>query len=68
MITVRELIKLLEKENSDRIVILSSDAEGNCFSPLQKDFCLAKYNDINDIDDDNKHDSIGKKALILYPI
>ena len=31
---IKELIKLLEKEDPDRIVIMASDAEGNSYSPL----------------------------------
>lgn len=32
--TVAELIELLKDENPERIVIMSSDAEGNSHSPL----------------------------------
>lgn len=31
---VKELIKLLQKENPERIVVMASDAEGNSYSPL----------------------------------
>jgi len=31
---VKELIKMLESENQEAIVIMSSDGEGNSFSPL----------------------------------
>lgn len=31
---IRELIKLLEQEDGDKLVIMSSDGEGNRFSPL----------------------------------
>ncbi len=34
MITVKRLIKLLQAEDEDRIVIMSSDSEGNSYSPL----------------------------------
>ncbi len=34
MITVRELIELLQKEDPDRVVVMSKDIEGNGFSPL----------------------------------
>ena len=34
MLTVRELIKQLKKENPERIVLLSSDEEGNSYKPL----------------------------------
>lgn len=33
---VKELIELLQKENQDREVIMSKDAEGNNFSPFCK--------------------------------
>lgn len=32
--TVKDLIKLLEQENPDRLVICQKDAEGNGYSPL----------------------------------
>lgn len=31
---IKELIKLLEKEDPERIVIMASDGEGNGYSPL----------------------------------
>ncbi len=34
MTTVGELIKILKKENPDRVVIMSKDGEGNDFSPF----------------------------------
>jgi hypothetical protein len=33
---VKELIKLLKKEDPERLVVLSKDAEGNGFSPLDE--------------------------------
>jgi hypothetical protein len=33
-VRVKELIELLSKENPERIVIMSRDAEGNGYSPL----------------------------------
>lgn len=38
MITVRDLIAELQKQPQDAVVILSSDSEGNSFSPLATDF------------------------------
>lgn len=32
--TVKQLIKLLQAEDPNRIVIMSSDSEGNSYSPL----------------------------------
>jgi len=34
--TIKELIKLLKKEDPNRLVIMSSDSEGNSFSPLSE--------------------------------
>jgi hypothetical protein len=34
--TVKELIKLLRKENPNDIVIVSRDSEGNGYSPLDE--------------------------------
>ena len=33
---VKDLIKLLQKEDQDRIVIMSKDGEGNNYSPLDE--------------------------------
>lgn len=32
--TVKELIELLQKEDPERLVVMSKDSEGNGFSPL----------------------------------
>lgn len=39
--TVAELITRLQKENPDRIVIMSKDSEGNYYSPLYGSYCGA---------------------------
>lgn len=42
---IKELIKLLEKEDQNRLVIISSDSEGNHFSHVSKNFGLNMYKD-----------------------
>lgn len=36
MITIGQLIELLQKEDPERVVILSEDSEGNGYSPLAR--------------------------------
>ena len=43
--TVKQLIELLQKENPDRVVILSKDSEGNGFSELENVNSNYNYND-----------------------
>lgn len=79
---VKELIKLLEKEDENRIVIMSSDGEGNSFSPLcdistgayladssySGEVGLEKLTPEAIKDGYTEEDVIkGEKALILYP-
>jgi hypothetical protein len=33
-ITVKQLIKMLKKEDPNRLVVMASDSEGNSFTPL----------------------------------
>lgn len=40
---VGELIALLQDLPEDTVVVLSSDSEGNSYSPLSDDFSLGKY-------------------------
>jgi len=35
MITVKELIKKLENEDQERVIIMSRDPEGNSYSPFE---------------------------------
>ncbi len=80
---VRELIKKLEIENQEAIVIMSSDAEGNNYSPLsgvadgayepENDYrgevgCLELTDEL--IDEGYDGEDIlenGEIAVILYP-
>ena len=79
MMTVRELINILQKEDLDRIVIMSSDGEGNSYSPL---YCAWKGSYVSEnrevgleilTEDDKKagftEEDVknGVKALILTP-
>lgn len=50
MITVKELIKMLQSEDEDAIVMLSCDSEGNCFSPLEKGFARSTKGEEKDTD------------------
>ncbi len=77
--TVKKLIKALEKEDPNRIVICQSDPEGNSYSPLY-DFWTGAYSPKSgnvgldkltpeDIAAGHDEDSIvkGKPALIFVP-
>lgn len=35
MMKVKELIELLKRQNQSALVLLSSDEEGNCYSPFE---------------------------------
>lgn len=77
---VKELIKILQKEDPERLVVLSCDEEGNYYSPLSA-LNLGKYNKESHAvglesltreleesgysEEDVMED--GVKALILYP-
>lgn len=43
MPTVKELIKALKKLDPEAVVVLSSDGEGNSYSPLCEDFGVSRY-------------------------
>lgn len=66
MITVKKLKKLLEKEQDDAMVVLSSDEEGNSFSPLYEVCGLARYNK-SDRSIDDANGGIGEECIVLYP-
>jgi hypothetical protein len=38
MFKVKDLIKILEQEDPERYTVMSSDSEGNSFSPLSRGF------------------------------
>jgi hypothetical protein len=76
---VKDLIKELQKLEPDRLVILSSDEEGNSFSPASEDYSLGNYADrefgLEKLTEENKklgftdEDILpGQKAVCLYPI
>lgn len=70
-ITIKQLIEILQKQDENRIVVLSRDSEGNSFSPLAQ-MEVGKYlsgearegkiyPDAVDVKD-------SVKAIIFYPI
>jgi len=80
---VKDLIKKLQKEDQDRIVVMSRDAEGNGFSPLDEISTCAYgaettwYGEVGfeelteeDIEAGYDEDDVieGEPALILRPI
>lgn len=71
ILRVKDLIKLLRKEDKDAVILLSCDAEGNCFSPLDCSFATStKKADGNmDIYYNREFQSLpdDTKLLILYP-
>jgi len=42
-VTVKELKELLENEDDDAIIVLSSDEEGNSFSPLHESYGVDNF-------------------------
>lgn len=70
--TVKALIKLLQKEDPNRLVVLSGDSEGNSFSTFSGDVTPYLYShneqsvhDPEDADDEAPKDAV--KALVLWP-
>jgi hypothetical protein len=66
--TVAKLINLLSKSDPNSIVILSKDAEGNGYSPLDSltnAYYHAETTWYGEVTDDGEG---GKPALVLYPI
>lgn len=66
---VKELIKLLQKEDPEREVVMSKDAEGNCFSPFVE-FSKGQYVPENTWSGEfiGDREEEGKKALCLWPV
>lgn len=65
---VKELIELLQKEDPEREVVMSKDAEGNDFSPLVEDFSTGQYVPENTWSGEFIQDQQeGQKALCLWP-
>lgn len=69
--TVADLIEALQQEDPARLVVLSSDAEGNRYSPLAG-FDLGLYEAetawSGTMRAEDDVDASGKPALVLYPI
>lgn len=66
MITVEKPIKLLQKQPPKSVVILSSDAEGNRYTPCDDSFGTALWDEgSREILDEEDED--GEAAVILYP-
>jgi hypothetical protein len=81
--TVQELIALLQDQDQDRIVVMSKDGEGNCYSPFDGvSTCSYRaettwYGEIGleelteeNIEDGYDEDDVvdGEKALCLWPV
>lgn len=70
--TVKELIEKLRREDGDRIVVLSSDPEGNSKATLDSDFghgyWLPEDEYVNADEDEDEYDPEGRQpALSLWP-
>ncbi len=69
-ITVKQLKKLLDTIDDDRIIVMSSDEEGNSYSPLrqvEKGLYLEENLGRGEIYPDRVNISEGWKAIVLYP-
>ena len=80
MITVGELIALLQQENPKRVVVMSRDEEGNGFMPLHAVETCAFNEDDGDVGIEKLNESLveagyteedimtgGKPAILLVP-
>lgn len=65
MTTVEELIDILKAYNPNHIVLLSSDAEGNRFNPLDS---LIAVECMSKSDGEWDYDESGQPTVILFPI
>lgn len=64
--TVAKLIKLLSKQDPKSLVVLSSDAEGNSFSPLAVATPLYYDADDNAVGEEDEVTN-GKACVVLWP-
>lgn len=68
--TVKELIKLLQKEDQSRLVVMSSDGEGNSIRLLSEvsigAFQAEDGGYEGDLEDDTS--DYGNKAVCLWPV
>ena len=70
LLRVKDLLKILRKEDKNAVVVLSCDAEGNYFSPLDCSYAISTkkgggnmdvyYEEFQSLPDDTQ-------LLILYP-
>jgi len=70
--TVAELIELLTKVDSDSIVLLSIDEEGNGFNPFSNNYSTGiwneKWREFHDDEEANEDQRLdGRKAIVLWP-
>ena len=66
---VKELIKLLKKQNQEAVVVLSSDSEGNSYSELSAygvHLWDEEENEIVDEDDVDKDHGL-QDAVVFWP-
>lgn len=70
---VKDLIKFLEKEDENAVVLLSSDEEGNSFSKLSYGFGTVESKKEKDLIEQTgglyglEPEDMNKNWLILYP-
>ncbi len=64
--TVSKLIKLLSKADPKALVVLSSDSEGNSFSPLGDVSIDLHYRDGEIVDPEDVEDT-DERAVLLWP-
>ncbi len=74
MLKVKELIELLKEEDQDAIVLLSSDEEGNSYSPCDSGFAKGNFDEEKGtvVDPRNVIYNMSEKEmtgnyLIIYP-
>ena len=70
---VKELIALLEKEDENAVVFVSSDEEGNCYSKLHDSFGIAESKEEKSLLYESgslyglEQQDMDKNWLLLYP-
>ena len=69
LLSVKNLIELLKEEDSDTLVYLSSDEEGNEYSPLSRVFGSAFVDKHDELifEEEDEEDEALRKVLIFYP-
>jgi hypothetical protein len=66
MTTVRELIQDLLLLDSDLEVWVSSDAEGNSFSPVE--VLTGEYIEDGEVYPDDDEDPVSSNAVVIWPV